>query len=79
LPEQVVFRAVVHEGGQGRELGRLTQSDAGIAATPGIAAQTLAMLQRRHQMAPEQVFANLRRRGWTNGQILAVVEDLGEG
>jgi hypothetical protein len=75
LPEQVVFRTVVHEGGQGRELGRLTQAETGIEATPGIASQTLAMLQRRHRATGEQVFARLHGHGWTNGQILAAAAD----
>jgi hypothetical protein len=75
LPEQVVFRTVVHEGGQGRELGRLTRTPTGIEATPGIASQTLTMLQRRHRVDQEQVFGRLMERGWTNGQILAAAED----
>lgn len=75
MSEQVVFRTVLHDGGQGDELGRLTRSPHGIEATSGVAAETLAMLQRRFRLTDEQVFTKLVERGWTNGQILAVTPD----
>lgn len=69
------FHTVTPEGQPGDVLGTVDLLGEQIVSTPGVAADTIAMLARRTGRSEAEVFRLLVEQGWSNGQIMTVVVD----
>lgn len=70
-----MFYAVTPDGRPGGVLGTVELRDGEVVATPGVAADTVAMLARRTGRPKAEVFRLLATEGWSNGQIMTVTGD----
>ncbi|WP_431903656.1 hypothetical protein [Nonomuraea sp. bgisy101] len=72
MPDQILFHAVTREGTPGEVLGSCTLDEGVVSSTPGVAADTIAMLARRFGRTEVEIFALVRDRGWSNGHVMTV-------
>lgn len=70
-----MFHAVTPDGQPGQVLGTVELRDDQVVSTPGVAADTIAMLARRTRRPEVEVFRRLAEQGWSNGQIMTVAGD----
>ena len=73
MADRIVFHAVGPAGAPGERLGTARLDDAGaVVCTPGVAADTVAMLARRLRRTESDVVRYLSEDGWSNGYVMTV-------
>lgn len=70
-----MFHAVTPDGQPGNVLGTIDLLGEQVVSTPGVAADTIAMLARRTGRSEAEVFRLLADQGWSNGQIMVSLDD----